>query len=100
MIFISQIFHAYGSDECIALLRKCRASLQKGGRVVVQEFYLAESRTSPLQGALFAINMLVNTPQGRTYTPDEISVWMKKAGFEAIEKKLLDETVLIIGSKA
>jgi ubiquinone/menaquinone biosynthesis C-methylase UbiE/predicted transcriptional regulator len=99
MIFISQIFHAYGPDECTALLRKCRASLQKGGRVVVQEFYLEESRTNPLQGALFAINMLVNTPRGRTYTPNEMSAWMKKAGFTGIEKKVLEETVLMTGTK-
>lgn len=99
MIFISQIFHAYGPDECTALLRKCRASLNKGGRIVVQEFYLDESRANPLQGAVFAINMLVNTPRGRTYTPDEMSAWMKKAGFAGIKKKILDETVLMTGTK-
>ena len=99
MIFISQILHAYGSAECLSLLRKCRASLNNGGRVVVQEFYLDESRTGPLQGAVFAINMLVNTMNGRTYTPNEMSAWMKKAGFRGIEKKVLDETVLITGTK-
>ncbi len=100
MIFISQIFHAYSPDECGALLRKCRTSLQKGGRVVVQEFYLDESRTNPLQGAVFAINMLVNTPRGRTYTPDEMSAWMKKAGFLVVGKKILEETVLMTGVKS
>lgn len=99
MIFISQIFHAYAADECISLLNKCRASLNKGGQVVVHEFYLDESRTSPLQGAVFAINMLVNTTNGRTYTPNEMSSWMKKAGFRDVEKKVLDETVLIAGTK-
>lgn len=99
MIFISQIFHAYGPAECIALLRKCRASLQKGGQVVIQEFYLDESRTGPIQGAVFAINMLVNTIRGRTYTPDEMSAWMKKAGFTGIEKKTLNETVLMTGAR-
>lgn len=99
MIFISQIFHAYGPEECLALLRKCRISLNKGGRVIAQEFYLDESKTGPLQGAVFAINMLVNTDRGRTYTPNEMSLWMKKAGFDGIKKKLLDETVLITGTK-
>jgi ubiquinone/menaquinone biosynthesis C-methylase UbiE/predicted transcriptional regulator len=99
MIFISQILHAYGPDECIALIRKCRASLEKGGRVVLQEFHLDESRTSPLQGAVFAINMLVNTPRGRTYTPYEMSAWMNKAGLRVIDKKILDETVLITATK-
>lgn len=98
MIFISQIFHAYGPEACLALLRKCHASLNPGGRVVVQEFYLDETKTGPLQGAIFAMNMLVNTPEGRTYSPKEISSWMKKAGFRAIKTKLLGETVLLSGS--
>jgi len=99
MVFISQIFHAYGPDECVSLLRKCRASLSEGGRVVVQEFYLDETKAAPLQGALFAINMLVNTPHGRTYTPGEMSSWMKRAGFTGIDLKKPGETVLITGRK-
>lgn len=98
MIFISQIFHAYGPEACMALLRKCYASLNRGGRVVVQEFYLDETKTGPLQGAIFAINMLVNTPDGRTYSPKEISSWMRKAGFREIKTKLLGETVLLTGN--
>lgn len=99
MIYVSQIFHAYSPEDCVALLRKCHASLNKGGRVVIQEFYLDESKTGPLQGAIFAINMLVNTERGRTYTPIEMSRWMKKTGFRDIKKKMLEETVLVIGKK-
>jgi hypothetical protein len=81
------------------MLEKCYDSLTPGGRVVVQEFHLDGSRTSPTQGALFAINMLVNTPAGRTYTAKEISSWMKKTGFTSISHKVLDDTVLISGTK-
>jgi hypothetical protein len=81
------------------LLRKSRAALNPDGRVVVQEFYLDETRTNPPVGAIFAINMLVNTPGGRTYTPKEMSAWMKKAGFVRPEKKLLGDTVLLIGTR-
>jgi cyclopropane fatty-acyl-phospholipid synthase-like methyltransferase len=95
LIFISQIFHAYGAAQCVEMLRKCRSSLQKGGRVVIQEFFLDETKTAPVQGALFAINMLVGTPQGRSYTPREMTSWLKKAGFTGIAQKKLDETVLI-----
>ncbi len=99
MVFVSQILHAYGPGECRAMMKKCYDCLSPKGRVVVQEFYLEESRTAPLQGAIFAINMLVNTPAGRTYTVGEMSSWMKKAGFAAISHKILDEGVLIFGAK-
>ncbi|MDA8241379.1 MAG: methyltransferase [Nitrospiraceae bacterium] len=99
MIFISQILHAYGAKQCVSMLGKCRASLREGGRIVIQEFHLDETKTGPVQGALFAVNMLVNTPEGRTYTPAEMTSWLKKSGFEDRETKVIDETVLISGRK-
>ncbi len=99
LIFISQIFHAYAVKDCLAMLRKCRSALTPGGRVVVQEFMLDETRTAPVIGALFSINMLVNTAAGRSYTTGEISSWLKKTGFINISTSPLDETVLISGRK-
>ena len=98
MVFISQIFHAYNDRDCLSLLKKSAAALKPGGRVVVHEFYLDETKTNPPQGAIFSINMLVNTAGGRSYAPSEISSWMKKAGFANITEKILGETVLISGT--
>ncbi len=97
MIFISQIFHSFGPGTCEVLLKKSYSSLNHGGRIVIQEFYLDESKAGPPQGAIFAVNMLVNTREGRTYTPREMSAWMKKAGFSGIKAKRLSDTVLITG---
>jgi len=99
LIFISQIFHAYSEDDCRAMLKRSVAALNPGGRVVVHEFYLDETRAHPLQGAVFAINMLVNTPGGRTYTPGEMTSWMKGAGLINLRTKVLDDTVLVSGTK-
>ena len=99
MIFISQILHSFGARQCVSLLRKCRVSLRKGGSVVIQEFHLDDTKAGPVQGALFAVNMLVNTPEGRTYTPAEMTSWLKKTGFEDRETKIIGETVLISGRK-
>ncbi len=99
MIFISQIFHAYAPEECLSMLKKAHAALNRGGRVVVHEFYLDETRANPPQGAIFAINMLVNTPAGRSYAPKEMSGWMKRAGFTGIGTRRLEETVLLVGTK-
>ena len=99
LILISQIFHAYDAAACIAMLKKCHRALNPGGRVAVQEFFLDETRTAPLSGALFAINMLVNTPGGRTYTPKEMKGWLGKAGFTGVKSALMGESVLITASK-
>jgi hypothetical protein len=45
------------------------------------------SRTTLITGALFALNMLVNTAAGDTYTFAEVSEILQKAGF--INEELL-----------
>ena len=40
----------------------------------------------PVYGAEFAINMLVATSEGDTYTEEEINKWLSNAGFEKIRK--------------
>jgi ubiquinone/menaquinone biosynthesis C-methylase UbiE len=97
LILVSQIFHAFSVEENIALLRKCREALNPGGRVVVQEFPIDGSRTAPPQSALFSINMLVGTAQGRCYSPREMKQWFRENGFKNIVVKCLPETVLVEG---
>ncbi len=97
LVFISQILHAYSEEDNLFILKKVKKSLNKGGKVVVQEFFVNPSHTSPLWGAIFAINMLVNTTGGRTYSPSEIKSWFKKTGFKSTSTKRLNETVLLIG---
>jgi len=46
-----------------------------------------ESRTYPAEGALFALNMLVNTPGGDTYTFSEIKNPLEDLGF--VEVKMI-----------
>ena len=99
LVLISQIFHAYDMQTCISMLKKCHQALKRGGKVVVQEIFLDETHTAPPWGALFAINMLVNTPGGRTYTPKEMTGWMNKAGFRDMKTTFLNETVLITAAK-
>jgi SAM-dependent methyltransferase len=87
LVFISAVIHSFPPDENRRLLEKAAAALVPGGRVVVQDFLMDEARTGPLQAALFALNMLVSTPAGDTYTESEVRAWMGAAGFEAIARR-------------
>jgi ubiquinone/menaquinone biosynthesis C-methylase UbiE len=99
LILVSQILHAYSEENCIGLLRKCAVALNPGGRIAVQEFPLNADHASPPVGALFAINMLVHTEGGRTYTPGEVSGWMKHVGLKSVKSKVVLENVLVIGRR-
>jgi len=97
LIFISQILHSYSEEDNLLILRKCKKALNNGGRIVIQDFYISESRTHPVQSALFSVNMLVNTWGGRSYSPKEIKGWLSEAGFKNIKERSMDDTVLIEG---
>lgn len=99
LILVSQILHSFSAEEDMALLRKCMAAVNPGGRVVVQEFPINDDLTVPPHSALFSVNMLVGTEKGRCYSPGEIKQWFAEADFKNIVIKNLPETVLIIGKR-
>jgi hypothetical protein len=43
---------------------------------------LDPDRTGPLPGLIFAVNMLVNTTDGDTFSFPEIAGWLAEAGFK------------------
>ncbi len=100
IIFLSAVVHINSYKGNVALIKKCAASLNKGGRVIIQDHVMNEERTTPPGGAIFALNMLVGTEEGDTYTEKEMREWFEKAGMK-FEKRI--ETfmgnALVIGRK-
>jgi len=100
LVFLSQIIHSNSTTENRRLMKKCVRVLNPGGQVVVQDFIMNEERTGPAQAALFALNMLVGTVEGDTYTEAEVRTWMDGAGLRKITRKDTElGTTLIIGKK-
>ena len=99
LVLISQVLHSNSTVENIALLGKAHDALAPHGRVAIHEFSLNEDHASPVPGALFSVNMLVNTAGGRSYTRKEMKGWLAKTGFRSVTVKDLGETVLVIGRK-
>lgn len=98
VILISAICHMLRPDENRDLLARCYAAAAPAGRVIVQDFIMDASRTAPKAGALFALNMLVGTSGGSTYTEQEYTEWLRDAGFVDVDHiRLPGPTGLMIG---
>jgi len=95
LVLLSQILHAYGPKDCVRLLKKINKALCRDGILLVHEFLVNKNRTAPPSGALFGVNMLVNTHEGRVYPVDEIKEMMKKAGFKKFSICNLHDTVVV-----
>jgi ubiquinone/menaquinone biosynthesis C-methylase UbiE len=79
---IGHILHSEGEQRSRALLRKTFEALAPGGIIAVQEFLVEPDRSGPPVGLIFAVNMLVNTDQGDTWSFEAIAGWLREAGFE------------------
>jgi hypothetical protein len=100
IVLLSAICHMFSVEENEKLIGKCYGALNKGGRLVIQDFILDGDKTAPQTAALFALNMLVGTPGGNSYSEGEYFAWMKAVGFDGVEhKRLPGPTGLIIGRK-
>jgi hypothetical protein len=89
VVLISSIIHSLGEKDIKMLFKKAYSALNKGGMLIVKDFYFNNDRVSPERPAIFAVNMLINTEEGDCYTPGEIKNWLGEAGF----KKLLYKDV-------
>lgn len=78
---LGHILHSEGKERSQTLLAKTFLSLAPGGLIAIAEFLVNADRTGPLNGLTFAINMLVNTECGDTFSFEEISAWLVEAGF-------------------
>lgn len=81
VVTIGHILHSEGVERSKKLLRKCFDALAPGGTISIQEFLVNAERTGPPVGLIFAVNMLVNTDNGDTWSFDEIAGWLKEVGF-------------------
>ena len=100
LIFLSAIVHSNSFEENKNLIQKCTKALNKNGQIVIQDYAMNEERTSPASGAFFALNMLVNTQAGDTFTENEIYSWLENAGLKNITRKDISHgAAQIVGRK-
>ena len=78
---LGHILHSEGERRGRALLKKTFKALAKGGTIAIAEFLVDDARTGPPVALIFAVNMLINTDEGDTWSFGEIAGWLREAGF-------------------
>jgi SAM-dependent methyltransferase len=91
--WVSAIVHQHSRRHNRDLFAKVYAALQPGGQIAVRDVVMEPCRTQPVAGALFAINMLVNTDSGGTYTFEELAEDLRAAGFCDPQLRLKGQTM-------
>jgi SAM-dependent methyltransferase len=86
LVFLSAVIHSNSLEINQGLIKKCFNSLNKNGRIVIQDWIMNNDRTKPASGAIFAINMLVGTEAGNCFTEQEVTEMLNAARFKNISK--------------
>jgi ubiquinone/menaquinone biosynthesis C-methylase UbiE len=79
---LGHILHSEGEERSRQLLKKTFRALKSGGTIAIAEWLVNDERTQPLPPLMFAVQMLVNTEKGDTFSFNEIKSWLKEAGFK------------------
>ncbi len=91
LAWLGAICHQNSREQNRVLFTKIHKALKDEGVVVIRDVVMDPSHTSPKGGALFAVNMLVNTQEGSTYTFDEYCHDLSEAGFGDVTLIYQDE---------
>jgi SAM-dependent methyltransferase/biotin operon repressor len=79
--YLGSVSHIYGPEENLSLIKRVAGSLSPGGLIAIRDFVRGLSKGA----ALFAVNMLVNTQSGNTYTEEDYRGWLGAAGFQEVQ---------------
>ena len=82
VVLIPNFLHHFNVADCTGFLRRVRAALKPGGRVVIVDFVPNDDRISPPPSASFSLVMLGTTPEGDAYTFTEYDQMLTDAGFK------------------
>jgi len=83
---LGHILHSEGEDRSRQLLAKTFRALKSGGTIAIAEWLVNDDRTKPLPSLMFAVQMLVNTEKGDTFSFNEIKKWLEETGFKKVRK--------------
>lgn len=78
---LGHILHSEGVERSKSLLARTFKALAPGGTIAIQEFLVNQDRRGPINGLIFAVNMLVFTEVGDTFSFEQIAGWLSEAGF-------------------
>ena len=64
--------------------RKTFDALAPGGTIAIAEILVDADRRAAVSALIFAVNMLVNSDEGDTFSFDEIRGWLRDVEFEQV----------------
>lgn len=95
-VLFSNILHIYNERQNKMLFRKIHRALARGGRFILVDYFLEDSRVKPYEAALFSLSMLLWTATGKTYTFTETESMLRQTGFGGVRRTVIGKGASLI----
>lgn len=100
LVILSSVIHDLSIWDNVKLLQRVYDSMNIEGQVVINEIIIDDNRISPLNSAMYSLNMLVNTQEGDSYTETDIWIMLRESWFQSIYRRDTEfETSLIFATR-
>lgn len=86
VVFLFAVIHQESYENVKRLLDNVYSVLKPNGRLFLTSFFLNDDKIGPEFSVQFAIEMLVNTKNGKVYTHSEIKDLLKESNFSKMER--------------
>lgn len=99
-LIVANTAHVFSVSHNIELMRKMRAGVQPGARLLLVDLWTDPSHTQPGPAALMSGEFLVISGEGQAYSEQEADTWLGQTGWKKIEKTPLAGPTSLIVSEA
>ncbi|HWC68527.1 MAG TPA: class I SAM-dependent methyltransferase [Acidimicrobiales bacterium] len=84
VVVLGHVCRAEGEDGSRRLIERAWSVLRSGGRLLLADYFLDNSRRHNVFGALMGVTMIAATERGRRLTHEDAHRWLRSAGFRSI----------------
>ncbi len=99
-ILMANMLHIYNPHEAKQLMIKAASLLKPGGLLLIHDYFPDRPVPALAKGALYDLNMMLNTYEGHCHLSSKIMSWLKEAGLCAIKVNNLGSDSSIITARS
>jgi len=99
-LIVANTAHVFSVPHNLELMRKMRAGVQSGARLLLVDLWTDPSHTQRGPAALISGEFLVISGEGQAYSEQEADTWLGQTGWKKIEKTPLAGATSLIVAEA
>lgn len=100
LIVLSNILHAYGTDEAASIIRQAAECLTPQGTLLIHDYLTDGQSPHSVKGRLYDLHMMLNTYNGRIYNLGELQQMLDVTGLKnTLSFDLRSDTSIVLARR-